>query len=545
MPATTPAQLTALDVTKAYDGRLVLDSVSCSVPMGGRLGIVGENGSGKSTLLRLLAGAEHPDQGRVLTHADGGIGYLAQEEQLPADLTVQQVIDRALHELHAMEAELRRMEQRMADGDTSELTAYADLLTAYELRGGYEADARAERALHGLGLVHLRRDRTVGGLSGGEQVRLRLAALLAAAPEILLLDEPTNHLDDSALTWLEEYLRTRRGTTVAVSHDRVFLERVTTALLEVDGDTHGVTRYGNGYPGYLTEKAAARRRQAEAHTAWNTEVARIRDSAAGTARRVAPGRARKDGNKMAYDRAAGRVQQSLASRVRQAEERLSRLLAHPVAAPAEPLRFTAAPRTAGTQGPLLTADALEAPGRLAPVGLTLSPGDRLLVGGPNGAGKSTLLTLLASRSQPAHGHLVRRGRVGLLRQQPDLGPDDRTVLSAYAHGRSGHADEHTEQLLSLGLFDRERLDVPVGRLSAGQRQRLALACLVTEPYDVLLLDEPTNHLSLALVEELEAALAGFPGAVVIASHDRLLRSRWRGERLDLRSATTAKSVPAA
>lgn len=196
------AQLTALDLCMSYGGRPVLDSVDCSVPDGTRLGIVGENGSGKSTLLRLLAGIERPDRGTVTVRAGGGIGHLAQEETLPARLTVQQVVDRSLPALRALEERMRGLEERMADGDTGAevLGSYADLLTAFELRGGYDADARTERALHGLGLPGLPRDRTVGELSGGERVRLRLAALLASAPGVLLLDEPTNHLDDAALT---------------------------------------------------------------------------------------------------------------------------------------------------------------------------------------------------------------------------------------------------------------------------------------------------------------------------------------------------------
>ncbi|MEU2391819.1 ribosomal protection-like ABC-F family protein [Streptomyces sp. NPDC007369] len=534
------AQLTALDVSKSYDGRPVLDSVTCSVPSGARLGIVGENGSGKSTLLRLLAGAERPDRGEVIARADGGIGYLAQEEHLPPHLTVQQVIDRSLGELRAMEQDMRRLEAQMADsgGDPAVLAAYADLLTAFELRGGYEADARLERALHGLGLVGLERDRTAGGLSGGEQVRLRLASLLAAAPEVLLLDEPTNHLDGSALAWLEDHLRGRRGTTVAVSHDRVFLERVTTSLLEVDGDLHTTTRYGTGYAGYLAERAAERQRRVQAHRDWQAEVARLRDTAATTARRVAPGRGMKDGNKMAYDRAAGRVQQSLASRVRNAEERLARLLARPVPAPPEPLRFTPSLTAAGRTGVLLRADGVQVDGRLRPTDVSLSAGDRLLVTGPNGAGKSTLLGVLGGAAAPDRGQVVRRGRVGLLTQQPPSAPPGRTLLDAYAQGRVGTAEEHAEQLLALGLFGRERLHVPVGALSAGQRQRLALARLVAEPADVLLLDEPSNHLSPALAEELEAALTGFAGAVVVVSHDRRLCASWQGTRLELAPAAT-------
>ncbi|HEY0538818.1 MAG TPA: ATP-binding cassette domain-containing protein [Actinoallomurus sp.] len=320
-----PTQITALAVSKSFNGRLVLDSVTCSLAAGERSGIIGDNGSGKTTLLRLLAGRERPDQGEVVVHAGGGVGYLAQDGRLPPEATVQEIIDRALKDLRAVEDRIRRLEAAMADGDESGMAEYGDLMTVFELRGGYDADARVERALHGLGLGLVGRDRPVDGLSGGEHVRLRLAAVLAAAPEVLLLDEPTNHLDEGALSWLEEHLRTRRGTTVAVSHDRVFLERVATSLLEVDADRRRVVRYGNGYAGYLADKAAARQRWAQAHAQWKADADPLREAAVTTAHRVAPGRAMKDGNKMAYNQAGARVQQSLASRVRNAEERLRRL----------------------------------------------------------------------------------------------------------------------------------------------------------------------------------------------------------------------------
>ncbi|NSC22501.1 ABC-F family ATP-binding cassette domain-containing protein [Streptomyces albus subsp. chlorinus] len=559
-----PTQLTASAVSKSYEGRIVLDEVSCALSAGERAGIVGENGSGKTTLLRLFAGQETPDQGEIVAHAEGGIGYLPQEDALPSELTVQEVIDGAMSELRATERRLRELEAAMTAGDESALQEYGELLTVFELRGGYEAEARVERALHGLGLGVLPRERTVGRLSGGERVRLRLAALLAASPEVLLLDEPTNHLDDAALRWLEEHLRSRRGTTVAVSHDRTFLERVATMLLEVDGDRRKVVRYGNGYAGYLAQKAAARRRWAEAYENWRAEAERLRETAATTARRVAPGRAMKDGNKMAYDRAGGRVQQSLAGRVRNAEERLRRLLADPVPPPPAPLHFTpplrataangagqpssgshgagsygagphgAGPRGAGPRGAVLDAEGVAVAGRLARTGLTVAPGERVLVTGPNGAGKSTLLDVLAGRLEPDTGRVARRGRVGHLPQEPVVGAaPGATLLDAYAQGRPGPREEHAERLVSLGLFGRERLEVPVARLSTGQRQRLALARLVTEPADVLLLDEPTNHLSPALVEELEAALDVYDGALVVVSHDRRLRERWRGGHLAL------------
>lgn len=531
-----PTQITALAVSKAFDGRPVLDSVSCSLAQGERTGIVGENGSGKTTLLRLLAGRVRPDRGRVVLRADGGVGYLAQDEGLPADMAAQQVIDRALGDLRAIEARMRRLEAAMADGDASALDAYGEAVSAFELRGGYDADARLERALHGLGLRQVDRASTLGALSGGERARLRLAAVLAAAPEVLLLDEPTNHLDESALTWLEEHLRSRRGTTVVVSHDRRFLEHVATSLLEVDGDRHGVVRYGNGYAGYLAERAAARQRWVQHHDRWREEVDRTRASAAVTARRVAPGRPMKDGDKLSYNQAGARVQQSLASRVRNAEERLNRLLADPVPAPPDPLSFSPVLRAGPLSGTVLDAAGVSVAGRLDPIDLTVRAGEHLLITGDNGAGKTTLLRVLAGDLTPGRGHVVRRGRIGFLPQDPAPGPAHETLLAAYARGLTGEADEHAERLLALGLFDRARLSVPVARLSTGQRQRLALARLVSRPADVLLLDEPTNHLSPALAEELETALAGFAGTVVLVSHDRLLRRRWQGARLALRAA---------
>jgi macrolide transport system ATP-binding/permease protein len=376
----------------------------------------------------------------------------------------------------------------------------------------------------------------VGTLSGGERARLSLAAVLAADPEVLLLDEPTNHLDHDALRWLEDHLRARRGTTVTVSHDRVFLERVATGLLEVDGDRRTVRRYGNGYAGYLAEKAADRQRWIQAHTQWQAEVDRVREAAATTARRVAPGRAARDGNKMGYDYAGGRVQQSVASRVRNAGERLHRLLADPVPPPPRPLRFTPALQAGPAQGVVLGAADVRVGGRLAPTSLALAAGERLLITGPNAAGKSTLLRVLAGELEPEGGTVERRGRIGYLPQDPRPARPGDTLLAAFARGRAGQPEEHAEQLLALGLFDRDQLTAPAASLSTGQRQRLALARLVSEPRDLLLLDEPTNHLSPALVEELENALESYEGTLVIVSHDRRLLHRWRGARLAMRPA---------
>lgn len=244
-----PTQISLHDVVVSRGERLLLDQVSLSVRPGERIGIVGENGAGKSTLLRLLAGTEQPDEGSVVTVADGGLRMLAQTPELPPQATVGDAIDAALAELRGMERRLRALENRLDAADGAELDAYGELLTAYELRGGYEADARVDKALHGLGLAGTGRERILGSLSGGELARLGIACAVAAGPEVLLLDEPTNHLDAQALDWLEAALLAHRGTVVAVSHDRTFLERVATAIVEVDSDRRSLVRYGDGYAG--------------------------------------------------------------------------------------------------------------------------------------------------------------------------------------------------------------------------------------------------------------------------------------------------------
>ncbi|KQX56179.1 ABC transporter ATP-binding protein [Streptomyces sp. Root66D1] len=528
MEAPLPTQISLHDIVMTRGDRLLLDQVSLSVRPGERIGIVGENGAGKSTLLRLLAGAEQPDEGNVVALAEGGVRMLAQTPELPPEATVGDAVDVALADIRSMERRLRTLEAGLDGASEIELTAYGDLLTAFEARGGYEADARVDKALYGLGLAGTGRDRRLGSLSGGEQARLGIACAIAAGPEVLLLDEPTNHLDASALDWLEGALLAHRGTVVAVSHDRTFLERIATAIVEVDGDRRALVRYGDGYAGYRAAREAARRRWEEAYEEWCAETERLETYVSTTARGVAPGREMKDNNKMAFDRAAGRVQASVSGRVRNAGERLRRLREKPVLQPPPPLSFTARPLAGAAEGELVTLAGVRVADRLAVETLTVGAGERLLVHGGNGAGKSTLLKVIAGAVRPDTGDVRRTGRIGYLAQDTTVRRPEERLLASFGRGLGIPEEEQAELLLSYGLFRPADLGVPVGGLSAGQFRRLALARILARPADLLLLDEPGNHLAPGLVEELEEALEQWRGALVVVSHDRALRRRFTG-----------------
>ncbi len=546
MRAHSAAQLSVHEVTHRYESgtRPVLDHVTLTVRPGEKVGVIGDNGSGKSTLLKLLAGELTPTTGEVTVHAPGGVGHLAQSLDLPPSATVQDAVDLALADIRSMERELRTAEESLARLDGADLDAalhsYADILARFEARDGYQADARMDIALHGLGLPDLARSRLLGTLSGGERSRLALAATLAAEPELLLLDEPTNDLDDRALTWLEDHLRRRRGTVVAVTHDRVFLENLTSTVLEVDEAR--VRRYGDGYRGYVTAKAAERRRRVQEYERWRDELARARELAESNVARLEaiPRKVPLAVFGHGGFRARGRGHGAMV-RIRNAKERVARLSAEPAQLPPDPLRFsgeilhepTAAP------GAELAAELTDVhvPGRLDLPALRLAASERLLVTGPNGAGKSTLLGVIAGELPPGGGTVRVPGRVGLLRQQETPWPASWPLLRAFAHDRTGTVAEHRELLLSLGLFTPADLRLRVGELSYGQRRRIELARLVTSPVDLLLLDEPTNHLSPALVEELEEALSSYEGALIVVTHDRRMRERFEGRRLELEAGT--------
>lgn len=532
--------LRARGITHGYGDRRVLDGVDITVAPGRRIGLIGENGAGKSTLLRLLAGVEDPDAGVVVRPERTGI--LWQEPPFDAEATIDDVFERELSAVRALERELESAAGSLADPDPKAQERYERALAAAEAAEVWSVDARRATLLAGFGVAALDGARPLGSISGGQRSRVALAALLLGRPEALLLDEPTNHLDDVSVETLARELRGWKGPVLFASHDRAFLDDVATGLVDLDPAIGGATVFGAGaeggvYTRSLAAKSEERGRWEQRYRAEQDELAQLRESVTVTAQAINHARPMADRNKMSYGTMGNRVQGQISRRVRNARGRLEELQRTQVPEPPEPLRFAGLPHGFAPREdpePIVRASEVRVAGRLEVGELAIGARERLLVTGANGAGKSTLLGVLAGVIRPDAGRIQRRGgiRVGLLEQDvvfTDSGASPRRQYERVLGERRAEAIP----LRSLGLIAPRDLDRPLGSLSVGQRRRLALALVIARPPHLFLLDEPSNHLSLALATELEAALGEYPGAVVLASHDRWTRSRWTGAVLDV------------
>ncbi|RUR02048.1 ABC-F family ATP-binding cassette domain-containing protein [Labedella endophytica] len=529
-------------VSRRYGDRRVLTDVSLVVPTGARTGLIGENGAGKSTLLRIIAGIDEPDGGTVAVPRR--IGILWQEVPRSASTTVGCLLDAATDEIRALERELAAAAEALADGADGADARYATALDAAERAEVWSLDARLDVVLGTLGVADLGRSLLVSEVSGGQRSRLALAGLLLARPDALLLDEPTNHLDDAAVAFLRDELVAWRGPVLFASHDRAFLDEVATGLVDLDpvrtptdprGTGAGVASFGGGFSDYLSVKAAERERWQRRFAEEEQRLRDLRATVAGAGEALRFDGVRRDNDTFNVGFKGGTVERQVSRRIGNAERRIEHLETERVEAPPSPLTFAGIPAGFGALPdgePLVTARDVGVPGRLHVDRLDVRPETRLLVTGPNGAGKSTLLALLAGTVAPRGGRLVRRKglRIGLLEQDVRFADPAASPRAAYA---SVLGEERAARipLDSLGLVGSLDLDRPIARLSIGQQRRVALALILARPPHVFLLDEPTNHLSLSLATDLEDALGAYPGAVVIASHDRWLRRRWMGEEI--------------
>jgi ATPase subunit of ABC transporter with duplicated ATPase domains len=526
MPAAAP--LRARDVTVVRGPLTVLDGVDLVVPSGERIGVVGPNGVGKTTLLRALAGEVPLERGRVVrTPPTATVGYLPQEPSRAATETVRAYLARRTG-VAAATSELDAAIAGLADRDSGANEEYAAALDRWLGLGGADLDARVGQVWADLGLSAGLLDAPTASLSGGEASRSSLAALLLARFDVFLLDEPTNDLDLDGLDRLERWITGLDAAVVLVSHDRTFLARTVTRVIELDEFTHRASHYSGGWQAYLDERQAARRHAWERFAAYDEQRRSLAQRAQREREWAAQGRARvRRSDEPDKNIRAFRINQTeqLAGRAARTERAMERL--EVVDKPREPWQLRLSVPSPGRSGDLVARLDGVVVGRgsfrLGPIDLTIGTGERIALLGANGSGKTTLLDALLGRAELVEGRrqVGPSVVVGEIEQARDRLQGSHSVLRAFQDATRWDAADGRTLLAKFGLVA-DHVTRPAATLSPGERTRASLALLMANGANVLVLDEPTNHLDLPAIEQLEAALDGFDGTLLLVTHDRAL-----------------------
>ncbi len=507
-------------LTKRYGERVLLEDVSWHVKKRDRIGLSGPNGAGKTTLLKMLAGLEEPDEGSIRMASDTTIGYLPQDGIVHHGRTVYDEVVLAFTELLALKDEQHRIEEKLADASLEPaeseriLTRYAEVTERFKDLGGWEIEARVADVLKGLGFTLEDQARATQEFSGGWQMRIALAKLLLARPNLLLMDEPTNHLDLPARNWLEEYLADYPGSVVLVSHDRYFLDATVLRITEVGLRT--LTDYHGNYSKYVVEHAAAMERLREAHRRQSEEIEKAEAFI----------------NKFRYQ----------ATKARQVQSRIKQLdkverIEIPPARKKIRFKFPDAPKPGRVV--LELKGVQRAYGEkvvLKHVDLIIVKGELIALVGPNGAGKSTLMRLLAGVDRPDEGVRLTGHQVHIdyfAQDQAAVLNPTHTVYEEMTAASPTTMVPLIRNILGGFLFSGDDIYKRVAVLSGGERNRLALAKMLLNPSNVLLLDEPTNHLDLDSKEVLLEALSDYGGTLIFVSHDRYFVDRLAGKVIDV------------
>jgi ATPase subunit of ABC transporter with duplicated ATPase domains len=522
------ATLIAKGLAAGHGNHVLFSGLDLVIAPGEVTGVVGANGAGKSTLLRLLAGERGAlEQGSIaLSPQAATVGYLPQEPDRREGESVSAFIARRTGVARA-QRDLDEAADALAAGTAGADDAYATALDRWLNLGGADLEERAEKVMGTLGLL-VGLDRPTAGLSGGEAARANLASLLLSRYDVFLLDEPTNDLDIRGLELLEDFVRNLRAGTVLVSHDRAFLDRTVDRVLELDLAQQRVRIFGGGYAAYLEERETARRQARESYERYaETRAgleARMRTQIGWADKGVREAKSKAPDNDKIRQQAQVARSEKLAGKVKATERMLGRLevAEEPRKEWQLQMEIAAAPRSGSVVASLREAVAERGGFRLGPVSLQIDWADRIAVTGPNGSGKSTLIATLLGRLRPASGQASLGSGVviGEVDQARSLFGGAPPLLDAFAAQVPGMLPADIRTLLAKFGLNAEHVLRPCGSLSPGERTRAALALLQSRGVNLLVLDEPTNHLDLPAIEQLESALAGYQGTLLLVTHDR-------------------------